>query len=142
VDPLAGYAVVFLWSFLAATVLPLGSEIPFAALVRQEGRLLLPVVVATAGNSLGAFTTYWLGRRAAAVAESRGVRSPRAQRAAALLRRHGRPIVFFSWVPILGDALVAGAGAAHMPVPAFAAWVMLGKLFRYALLAWGVLALE
>lgn len=129
------YAVLFAWSFLAATVLPLGSEVPLAMIVRKREVVLLPVVIATAGNSLGAFTTYWLGRKAADMADQRKVVTPRARRAAELLRRYGQPAVFFSWIPIIGDALVAAAGASAMPLRPFAAWVIAGKALRYAVLA-------
>lgn len=132
------YAVLFAWSLLAATVLPLGSEVAFAAVVHRQEQLLLPIAVATVGNSLGAFTTYWLGAKAADLAaESRGL-SSRARRAAELLRRYGQPVVFFSWVPILGDALVAAAGAVRMARGPFAAWVVSGKALRYLVLAWSV----
>lgn len=136
------YVALFAWSFLAATLLPVGSELPFAVLVRREGQILLPILVATSGNSLGAFTTYWLGRRAVAFAEGRHAMTPRAQRAAELVRRHGQPVVAFSWVPLLGDALVAAAGAARMPVAQFGAWMVLGKLARYGVVAWTVLRFE
>ena len=51
------YAVLFAWSFLAATVLPLGSELSLAMVVRHREDVLIPVLVATAGNSMGAFPT-------------------------------------------------------------------------------------
>ena len=123
------------WSFLAATILPLGSKLPFAVVVHRQHDLLFPVLIATAGNSLGAFTTYWLGRKAADMAAERKRVTPRARRAADLLRRHGRPALFFSWVPIIGDALVAAAGAAAMPMLPFAAWIVSGKALRYIVLA-------
>ncbi|MDQ3652522.1 MAG: sigma 54-interacting transcriptional regulator, partial [Acidobacteriota bacterium] len=56
---------LFGWSFLAATLLPLSSEAPLALLVRSHNQIVLPVLVATLGNYLGACTAYWLGRRAA-----------------------------------------------------------------------------
>lgn len=52
------YAGLFVWSFLAATLLPLGSELALIALVRSQEQLLAPVLIATAGNYLGACTTY------------------------------------------------------------------------------------
>lgn len=129
------YALLFAWSFLAATVLPIGSEVALAIIVRDREVVLVPVIIATTGNTLGAFTTYWLGRKAAELADGRKVIAPRARRAAELLRRYGQPAVFFSWVPIIGDALVAAAGASAMPLRPFAAWVIAGKAFRYAVLA-------
>ena len=129
------YATLFAWSFLAATILPLGSEVPVAAVVRHRDAVLIPVLVATAGNSLGGFTTYWLGRKAADIAGESNVVAPRARRAAELLRRYGQPAVFFSWVPLIGDALVAAAGASAMPVGPFASWMIAGKAVRYVVLA-------
>lgn len=133
------YAILFGWSFLAATVLPIGSEVAFAAIVHREGTWLLPLVVATIGNSLGSLTTYWLGRRASQLLEHRPAPSPRALRAARALSRHGQPLLFFAWVPVAGDALVGAAGAARLPLAACIPWVVAGKCLRYAVLAWSVL---
>jgi len=49
--------------------------------------------------------------------------------------------MIFSWVPILGDALVAAAGAAEMPFAGFSIWVVVGKAMRYAAIAWGAYAI-
>ena len=138
-DLLLAYAGLFAWSFLAATVLPLGSEVALAALVRAEGRVWAPVLVATAGNYLGACTTYWLGRRAAG-ALGGGRETFREGRAARLLARYGGPALLLSWVPVLGDALVAAAGAVGAPFFGFSVWVVLGKGLRYAAVAWAVVS--
>ena len=130
------YLVLFLASFGAATILPLASEVPLAYLVRETGRPLWPVVVATCGNYLGACTTYGLARMA--VRRFGPDDSPRWIRAAAMNRRFGAPALLLSWVPVIGDALVAAAGAARMPVGRFSIWTVLGKGARYALIAWAV----
>ena len=59
-------AVLFLWSFAAATVLPLSSEVPLALAINQTGGWRAAVMVATLGNYLGACTTFVLARAAAA----------------------------------------------------------------------------
>jgi len=124
-------------SFLAATVLPLASEVPLALIVRRHGEVLMPVAVATLGNFLGACTTYGLARVAAAklVPDSLN-RPPRALR---LFERYGAPALLLSWVPIVGDAIVALAGASRVPLVAFSAWTIVGKAARYAAVAWIVL---
>ncbi len=48
------YGGLFLWSFLAASILPLGSEPALVGMVRSSNLFLLPVLVATLGNYLGA----------------------------------------------------------------------------------------
>ena len=127
--------VLFAWSFAAATIIPLSSEIPLAFVVRHSGNLLVPVLVATAGNSLGACTTYWLGRAAVTVVSPESLK---VRRAGALLCRYGPPAMFLSWVPLIGDVLVVLAGAAMMPFWTFAVWMTLGKGARYLAVALAV----
>src|SRR5687767_10539164 len=132
---MTGLTTLFLWSFAAATILPLSSEVPLVYAVRRGGGgWLLPVAVATAGNFLGACTTYWLAR----VAVERAARPGpgRAARAAALIARYGPPALLASWVPLIGDALVALAGAARMPFARFSIWTLIGKAVRYGVLGW------
>lgn len=124
--------ILFAWSFAAATILPLASEVPLAVMVRQSGSWHLPVAVATLGNVLGACTTYWLARAATAAVPAR---SARVQQAATRLAAYGPPVLLLSWVPLVGDVLVALAGAANVPLATFVAWVSLGKLGRYIAVA-------
>jgi membrane protein YqaA with SNARE-associated domain len=127
--------VLFAWSFAAATILPLSSEVPLAVVVRSSDSLLVPVLVATAGNTLGACTTYWLGRAAITVASPT---SQKVQRASAFLRRFGAPAMLLSWVPFIGDVLVILAGAARMSFWVFFAWTAAGKCARYTAVALAV----
>jgi membrane protein YqaA with SNARE-associated domain len=55
---LVALLTLFAWSFLAATVLLLSSEVPLIVYVRSYGQVAVPVLVATLGNYLGACTTY------------------------------------------------------------------------------------
>jgi membrane protein YqaA with SNARE-associated domain len=121
-------------SFLAATVLPLASEVPLALIVRRHGDLALPVAIATLGNFLGACTTYGLARLAAAKLASGSVQQR--PRALLLFERYGAPSLLLSWVPLVGDAIVALAGAARVPLAAFSIWTLIGKAARYAAVAW------
>jgi membrane protein YqaA with SNARE-associated domain len=133
----AAWLTLFGWSFLAATILPLGSEPALAAMVLRGHSIVAAVAVATAGNYLGACTTYWIGRRAGDVLSSHNDRASRSHRAASLIRRFGQPAMLLSWVPLIGDALVAAAGAVRMPFWPFSVWCIVGKALRYAAVAWG-----
>lgn len=129
-------AGLFLWSFLAATVLPLSSEIPLAVYVRNYGQIAVPVIVATIGNYLGACTTYWLARKSAgAFGKTRELQESETK-AARLLRRFGQPALLLSWVPIIGDAIVALAGGLKMDFRMFSVFTAVGKLIRYAAVGW------
>jgi membrane protein YqaA with SNARE-associated domain len=140
----AAYAGLFLWSFLAATLVPLGSEPALVALVRSEGRFLLPLLVATAGNYLGACTTWFIGRGVAAVAfgpEENSERGWGEARARKLFVRYGQPSLLLSWLPLVGDAIVFVAGAARVPFVPFSLWFAAGKAARYAVVAAAALSI-
>lgn len=124
--------VLFGWSFAAATVLPLSSEVPLIVVVKASGTWVVPVLVATAGNFIGACTTFALARAAVGVAPPP---SERVRRASALLARHGPPTMLLSWVPVIGDVLVGLAGASRMPFWRFGIWTAIGKCARYVAIA-------
>jgi membrane protein YqaA with SNARE-associated domain len=130
---LTSYGVLFLMSFLAATAVPMSSEPALILLVRSGEDISLPVLVATTGNVLGACTTYALGRGAARAYEKTAKRKPlRGQeRALRIMSRYGQPALALSWVPILGDALVAVAGVTGVRLIPFLLWVTLGKAVRF-----------
>lgn len=134
--PTAGLAGLFLWSFLAATILPLGSEPALVALVRSSGSMVVPILVATLGNVLGAATTWWLGRKGGEALDSSSDGSRWDRRARTMFARWGQPALLLSWVPLVGDAIVAVAGASGVRFGPFALWTTSGKLARYAAVAW------
>ena len=105
---------------------------PLAFVIKNSNSWIVPVVVATIGNVLGACTTYWLARTAVTVAPPGGTK---ARRAAALLERYGPPALLLSWVPLIGDVLVLIAGAVRMPVWTFVGWTTVGKAARYLAVA-------
>ena len=94
--------------------------------------MVAPIAVATLGNYLGACTTCLILRAAVRRPEAPGTGG----RALALFRRFGAPVLLLSWVPIIGDALVALAGGARIGFAVFSLWVVLGKAARYAVVAW------
>lgn len=124
----ATLALVFWSSFLAATVLPGGSEaVLFAALKRSPDLYWPALAFATAGNTLGGMTSYLIGR----VLPS----GERSHRALAWVRRHGSPVLLLAWAPVIGDALCVAAGWLRVNWIAAAAFMALGKLARYLVVA-------
>lgn len=60
--PAIGLWSVCIFSFVAATLLPMGSEPAVFAVIKANGVLYWPVIlVATAGNALGGALDYWMG---------------------------------------------------------------------------------
>ena len=133
------YIALFGWSFLAATIIPLGSEPMVLTMAYQGYHAPSVLAVATIGNTLGAVTTYLLARYAATRAEPRGL----LKRALDLVARYGYPALLFTWLPIIGDAIVVAAGAAPMRFAPFLILTAAGKLLRYWLLVFvGLTILE
>jgi len=145
-SPEASLAGLFISSFLAATLLPGGSEIVFVALLAAHpDQLANALGLATLGNTLGGMSTYGMARLLPAkvgVTEGNPLfgtgDTARAARVLAATRRHGAPALFLAWVPLIGDALCAAAGWLRLPWLPCLLWMAAGKGARYGLLAWGV----
>jgi len=128
-----GYPALFLLSFLASTMLPLGSEWMLAALLVNGYDPVLSVAVATAGNTLGACTTYGIGMYGGPFLVSRILRisEEARQKAERFYERYGSWSLLLSWVPVLGDPLCLVGGMLRIHPGRFSLLVLTGKLTRY-----------
>lgn len=133
---MAAVGGMFLAAFLAATPIPMQSELAFVALAAGGWSLPLLVVVASLGNVLGSMLTYLAGRGLGDAGLWRWFRLPpeKLARAESWFARWGRWSLLLSWAPG-GDVLVALAGALRMPLLVFLALVALAKTARYVALA-------
>lgn len=133
-----GYPALFLLSFLASTIIPLGSEWLLVAMLLKRHDPAVSVAVATVGNYLGACTTYLIGiyggdflvRRVLRIDEAAEKRGER------FYSRYGAWSLLFSWLPIVGDPLCLAGGIMKVGFGRFSLLVFAGKLVRYALVAW------
>lgn len=118
---------LFLSSFLAATVLPGGSELVLAGVLHQyPEQFSSALFLATVGNTLGGMSTYALARLL-----------PRKElpRRLHLVQRYGSASLVLAWVPVIGDALCAAAGVLRLNGLACLCWMALGKGLRYLVIA-------
>ena len=132
-----GLPALFALSFLAATLVPLGSEWLLAVLLTNGLSATAVVPVATAGNTLGAVTTYAIGLWGGPILIGRVLRISREsqQRAESYFDRYGSWALLFSWVPILGDPLCLVGGVLKTSFWKFLVLVAVGKLLRYMIVA-------
>lgn len=137
-----GYAGLFAVSFAAATVLPLGSEAAVALMAATGYNHLAVFLIATAGNVLGSLVNYAVGKWGRRFVRAPWLRIDPRQlaRGEAVYGRWGAPILFFAWMPIVGDPLTLAAGVLKVPLPVFIFWVALGKALRYVLVITGASA--
>lgn len=139
-ESLAAYGIpaLFLLSFLASTMLPLGSEWLLVALLIQRHDPVLAVIVATAGNYLGACTSYFIGIYGGAFLIKKILRTgdPERARAERFFAKYGSWSLFFSWLPVVGDPLCLAGGVLRIPFARFSILVASGKALRYSAVAW------
>ncbi len=127
---------MFLAAFLAATPIPMQSELAFIALAASGWSITALVIVASLGNILGSCVTYAAGRGLGGLGLWRWFRLPpeKMARAETWFARWGRWSLLLSWLPG-GDLLVLLAGTLRMPLLPFIALITLAKTGRYVALA-------
>jgi membrane protein YqaA with SNARE-associated domain len=131
-----GYGGLFLAAFLAATILPLSSEVVLVLLLAQGLNPPLLIAVATLGNLLGAVLNYALGRGGMRFLRRWRPSPDEHSRAAAAYRKYGAASLLFAWVPVIGDPLTVVAGALRVNLGLFLLLVGAGKLARYLAVGW------
>lgn len=119
---------LFAAAFIAATVLPLSSELVLLGFLKFHPQAAFVALgVATLGNTLGGMTSYAIGRF---------IPRPRRLDQLERVRRFGAPIVALAWLPVVGDALCVAAGWLRLNWIAVAMFQAIGRLARYAAIVW------
>ncbi|MDR1678212.1 MAG: DedA family protein [Prevotellaceae bacterium] len=132
-----GYTGLFLASFLSATVLPFSSEVVFTAVVwKMKLDPWACVALATAGNTLGGMTCYWLGLLGKMEWIERFLRLNREKidKWVARLHRQGDWIAFFTFLPVVGDVIAVACGFLRCRWWIVFGFMLAGKGLRYAAL--------
>ena len=118
---------LFASSFLAATLLPGGSEaVLFGVLKLHPGQFWSAIGVSTLGNALGGMSSYLIGRVLPQKADMRGL---------AAVQKYGSPALLLSWLPFVGDPLCVAAGWLRLDPWLSALFITLGKFARYLAIA-------
>lgn len=104
-------------------MLPVSSELVLIGVLKHNAALFWPALaVATAGNTLGGLSSYLLGWL---------LPSAPAQGRVKWVQRFGSPLLFFAWVPIVGDALCVAAGWLRLHWFGVSVFIAIGKFIRY-----------
>jgi membrane protein YqaA with SNARE-associated domain len=125
-------------SFLAATLLPAQSELSLSSLIYLDTEpVVLLVLAASLGNTLGSVVNWALGRGAAHFSSATWfpVKTDKLDKATAWYHRYGRWSLLLSWAPVVGDPLTLAAGVLKEPFWSFLALVAIAKTGRYLIVA-------
>lgn len=136
--PFDAYSTVFAVAFLAATLIPMSSEVVLASLTAATGAdVFLLWLLATMGNTLGGGVNWALGMYCLRWKNRRWFPfSPtRLDRAERWFSRYGTWSLLLAWLPIVGDPLTFAAGVLRVRFAVFIALVAAGKAARYTVVA-------
>ncbi len=135
-----GYIGLFVAAFLAATVLPIGSEVVFSALVIAGFDINMCVIVGGIGNWLGGMTNYYIGMLGKVEWAEKYLKIKRndIEKAQNWVKVKGAGVAFFAFLPIIGDLIALVLGFLRANVYVVAITMLVGKVLRYILLAYGV----
>ena len=123
----ASLYALFTSSFLAATLLPGGSEaVLFAVLKSYPEMLWYALIIASIGNTLGGMVTFGMGWLLPQTQQLKHVDK---------LRSYGTPALLFTWVPLIGDALCLAAGWLRLNPWRALLFMAIGKFSRYGVIA-------
>ena len=131
------YLSLFAISFLAATILPLSSELMLAGLIATSNYdSLLLLIVASFGNVLGSVFNWTLGFYSRNLITKKWFLFKEAQikRSSQWFSKFGKWSLLFAWVPIIGDPLTLAAGLFRVKFLEFLILVSIGKVSRYFLI--------
>ena len=139
-----GYFGLFVAAFLAATILPLSSEVVLSALLLNGLSPVALVAVATTGNVLGSLTNYALGYWASLEVIKRWLKISEQEfvQAERHFVKYGLFSLCFAWVPVIGDPITVVAGILRIRLLWFVILVTAGKLIRYIVVSHLALQME
>jgi len=131
-------------AFLAATFLPLSSELVLSSLLISGENPIALLLIATIANVAGSTVNYTLGRWGSATILHRWLQlsSQQKNNAERQFNQYGKWSLLFAWVPIIGDPLTFIAGLFKVNLVLFLVLVTLGKFARYWIIVQAILATQ
>lgn len=132
-----GYPGMFISAFLAGSFVPFASEFVMLAGIAAGLNPVVSVVVTSVGNTLGGLTCYWIGTlgKKEWIHKYLRISDEQFAKAERWVEKRGALSAFFSFVPVIGDALIVVLGWMRANLMIVTLSMMIGKFLRYALLA-------
>ena len=134
---LISYFQLFIISFLAATILPLSSELVLSTMLLTDSfdKYLL-LVVASFGNILGSSVNWYLGKKILIFKDKKWFPANERQivKSEIYFKKYGIWSLLLAWVPIIGDPLTIVAGILRVKFFTFLLLISISKISRYIFL--------
>ena len=128
-----GYWGMFLSAFLAGTILPFSSEVVLLACIGLGLDPVWSTLFTTAGNALGGFTCYWIGRigKTEWIEKYFKVKKKKIDKMQRFLQGKGALMAFFAFLPFVGEAIAIALGFMRSNGTLTVFSMFVGKLIRY-----------
>ncbi|GIR65433.1 MAG: membrane protein [Pelagibacteraceae bacterium] len=125
---------LFIISLLAATILPLSSEIVLTTMLLTnlfEKNILL--IIASSGNILGSIFNWYLGKKITIFQDRKWfpVSQEQLNKSQKYFQKYGLWSLLLAWVPVIGDPLTLLAGVLKVRFSIFFILVSISKISRY-----------
>jgi membrane protein YqaA with SNARE-associated domain len=120
---------------MAATILPISSEALLTYYLHNNKSIMLLLIVAGLGNTLGSIVNYYIGKKGSEyLIKKEKISATRLHKSKDIFRKYGGYALLISWVPIIGDPLTLVAGMLYYDIKKFIIFVSISKFSRYVLI--------
>ena len=125
---------LFLWAFLAATILPFSSEVALAGALEMGMEPTNALFYASLGNCLAVLLNYFLGFYLYALMHEKIQKSKVGRKAYALSHKYGYFALIFSPLPVIGDPITIASGLIRLNLLWFIVITFSLRIGRYYLI--------
>ena len=137
-----GIIGLFLNSLLAATAIPLPTEILTSALLIGGENIVLVAITLIIGSTIGGILNYFIGFGGNKLIKKMKKKSDvekQDKKHNKLLDKFGWSAIFFAaWIPIIGDLILISAGIKKMKFVKFLIFMISGKIIKTIIVVLGL----
>ena len=127
-----GYLGLFITCFLAATILPIASEVFLITMLAEKYDPLSSLLIASTGNTLGSYLNFGIGY----IGNPEWLKKLRVKQKTieswkASIQKYGVWLALLSWLPIVGDIIGIALGFFRANIFWSFLFMAIGKFIRY-----------
>ena len=127
-----GYLGLFITCFLAATILPIASEVFLISMLAAKYDPLSSLLIASTGNTLGSYLNFGIGY----IGNPEWLKKLRVKQKTieswkASIQKYGVWLALLSWLPIVGDIIGIALGFFRANIFWSFLFMAIGKFIRY-----------
>lgn len=128
-----GYWGLFIVALLAGSILPFSSEVLLSGLLIAGANPILCLISATAGNTMGGMTCYWLGKQGKMdLLERRfGIKEEKVLEWSQKLKNKGAVLAALGFLPVVGEVIEVALGYLRSNAWLVCLFMTIGKGLRY-----------